>query len=96
MSHVKDYCGFNLLMALVMSNVTKSHANRKTQEEVSSDNDDVFSSGHLTTNTIHDEIRTLVNLTSQGFNQVHKTPFGQFYPTRIWTSNILVAMTYYL
>jgi hypothetical protein len=55
-------------MALVLSNVTKSHANRKAKEEESSDNDDVFSSGHLTTNTIHDEIRSLVNLTSQGFN----------------------------
>jgi hypothetical protein len=63
-------------MALVLSNVTKSHANRKNKEEVNSDDDELFSSGHLTTNTIHDEIRSLVSLTSTNFNQVHKTPYG--------------------
>ena len=57
--HEKDNVGFNLLLAIVLSNVTRSHHqdNRIMQSEAndgegSEECDEVFSSGHLTSNTI--------------------------------------------
>ena len=38
----------------------------------------------------------LVSLLEKNFDQMHKIPFGSFYPARIWTSNVLFSFLYYL
>jgi len=94
----KDYVGFNLLLAITLCNVTRSHeeALRKKSEEKLED-EEFFSSGNMTTNTyLQDEIKTIVSLTQSNFNAEHKTPFGKFYPSRFWTSNVLISFLYYL
>jgi hypothetical protein len=50
--HGKDYVGFNLLLAITICNVTRSHdeALRKKSEETLEDME-FFSSGNMTTNT---------------------------------------------
>jgi hypothetical protein len=90
-----DYVGFNLLLALTLSNVTKSHHQKNTRANDEDGDEERFSSGQLTTNTL-DEIRSLVQLVHSNFNQEHKLPFGKFYPFRIWTSNVLLSFIYYL
>lgn len=106
----KDCVGFNLLLALVLFNVTKSHdtRNRITKinlkvaenKPLSEDSEDleeeVFSSGKLTTNTIMDESQALIALTETNFNQMHKITFSTFYPARLWTSNVLLSFIFYL
>lgn len=56
----------------------------------------MFSSGKLTTNTIMEEAETLIALTETNFNQMHKITFSNFYPARLWTSNIILSFLYYV
>jgi len=67
-----------------------------TEEDNVSENEEVFSSGPLSTNTIVEEMQSLVVLIESNFNQVHKIPFGKMYPSRIWTSNVLFSLLFYL
>lgn len=66
------------------------------QEEDSDEKEEVFSSGKLTTNTIMEEAETLIALTETNFNQMHKITFSNFYPARLWTSNIILSFLYYV
>ena len=100
----RDCVGFNVLLAIVLFNVTKSHElrNRVTivaemqSEQDSEELDEVFSSGKLTTNTIAEEATALIALTETNFNQMHKIAFSTFYPARLWTSNVLLSFLFYL
>ena len=100
----KDCVGFNLLLAVVLFNVTKSHDLRNRIPQVSDtspaeDSDEleeVFSSGKLTTNTIMEEAEALIALTETNFNEMHKIKFSTFYPARLWTSNVLLSFLFYL
>jgi hypothetical protein len=99
----KDNVGFNLLLAIVLSNVTRSHHTEnqikksgQVEGEDSDEMEEVFSSGHLTSNTIQSEVPQLISLLEMPFDFMHKIPFGSFYPARIWTSNVLFSFLYYL
>lgn len=106
-STARDCAGFNLLLAIVLFNVTKSHdlRNRITSrkgvefvppEEDSDELEEVFSSGKLTTNTIMEEALALIAITETNFNTMHKITFSTFYPARLWTSNVLLSFLFYL
>lgn len=87
----KDSVGFNILLAAVLSNLTKSHSNTNFENEL--EEGDGFS---MSTNTILDEVKTLLSLLEANFNQVHKISFGSFYPARMATSNVLLSFMYYM
>ena len=63
----KDYVGFNLLLAITLCNVTRSHdeaLRQKKEELVEEDCEEFFSSGNMTTNEyLQNEIKTIVSLT---------------------------------
>ena len=65
----KDIVGFNLLFAIVITNLTQDF--EFTQNE------------------------QLISTLQTNLNQMHKMPFGKFYPARIWTSNILATFIYF-
>ena len=43
-----------------------------------------------------EEAETLIALTETNFNQMHKITFSNFYPARLWTSNIILSFLYYV
>ena len=91
MQLAKDSVGFNILLAAVLSNLTKSYSDNNFDNE--EEKGDGF---FMSTNTILDEVKTLLSLLEANFNQVHKISFGSFYPARMATSNVLLSFLYYL
>ena len=93
----KDQVGFNLLYAIVISNITKSHQRVQKSAVPDAEEDELMSSAEsISTNTILEETKHLVSMLESNLNTVHKMPFGKFSPARVWTSNILLSFTYYL
>lgn len=91
-----DMLGLNLLMATVLSNVTKSHQKLQRVAVAEEDEESMTSGESISTNTILEEIKTLVAMLETPFSQVHKMPFGKYSPPRLWTSNVLLSFLYYL
>jgi hypothetical protein len=63
---VKDCVGFNLLLAIVIQNVTRAHL--RLEELLSGESSDEIITSGQTTNTIFDDMRTLVGLCETNFN----------------------------
>lgn len=91
----KDSVGFNILLAVVLSNMTKSHSSNMLQVKVD-DGEEFSAASRLISNTLVDDAKAMIGLIETGLGQIHKIAFGSLYPARITTSNVLATFLYYL